>query len=74
MPEDAVTIKGSTARSASFCLLVRAASRDALDPVDAPKPSLGNGNWEQTLLGVQKYFIHTRCLVAGSGRDYDLPR
>jgi hypothetical protein len=52
-----VTIKGSTARSASFCLLVGAASRDAPDLVDAPKPSLGNGNWEQTLLGVQKYSI-----------------
>jgi hypothetical protein len=57
MPEDAVTIKGSTARSASFGLLVGAASRDAPDPVDALKPSLGNGNWEQTLFGVQKYSI-----------------
>jgi hypothetical protein len=52
--EAAATIKGSTARSASLCLLIGAASRDALDPVDVPKPSLGNGNWEQILFGVPK--------------------
>jgi hypothetical protein len=52
--EDAVTIKGSTAQSASFCLLTGASSRDAPDPVDMPKPSLGNGNWDQTLFGVRK--------------------
>jgi hypothetical protein len=57
MPEDAAKVKGSIARSASFCLLVGAASRDAPDPVDVPKPSLGNGNWEQTIFSVQKYSI-----------------
>jgi hypothetical protein len=52
--EAAATIKGSTAQSASLCLLIGAASRDAPDPVDVLKPSLGNGNWEQTLFGVPK--------------------
>jgi hypothetical protein len=51
------TIKGSTVRSTSFCLLIGAASRDAPDPVDMPKPSLENGNWEQTLFGVPKVSI-----------------
>jgi hypothetical protein len=52
--EAAATMKGSTARSASLCLLIGAARWDAPDPVDVPKPSLGNGNWEQTLFGVPK--------------------
>jgi hypothetical protein len=51
---NAATIKGSTVCSTSFCLLVGAASRDAPDPVDVPKPSLGNENWEQNLFGVRK--------------------
>jgi hypothetical protein len=52
--EAGVTIKGSTAPSASLCPLIGAVIRDAPDPVDVPKPSLGNGNWEQTLSGVPK--------------------
>jgi hypothetical protein len=55
--EAAATIKGSTARSASLCLLIVAASWDAPDPVDVPEPSLGNRNWDQTLFGVQKVSI-----------------
>jgi hypothetical protein len=55
--EATATIKGPTARSASLCLLNGAVSRDAPDPVDVPKPSLGNGNCEQTLFGVQKLSI-----------------
>jgi hypothetical protein len=47
-------IKGLIAQSASLCLLIGVVSRDAPDPVDVPKPSLGNGNWEQTLFGVPK--------------------
>jgi hypothetical protein len=61
--EAAVTIKGSTARSASLCLLIGAASRDAPDRVDVPKPSLGNGNWEQTLFGVPKVSIVVILLI-----------
>jgi hypothetical protein len=55
--EAAATIKGSTAQSASLCLMIGAVSRDAPDPVDVPKPSLRNGNWEQTLFRGPKMSI-----------------
>jgi hypothetical protein len=45
--EVAATIKESTARSASFCLVVGATSRDAPDSVDAPKPIRTDINFQR---------------------------